>query len=72
MPPGGTPPPIVGLCHAHGVARLDAFGSILRSDFDVENGDIDLPVEFQPSRAADFGKFLELKESLVFPDTALE
>jgi predicted nucleotidyltransferase len=52
------------LCHIHGVSRLDAFGSILRNDFDAEKSDIDLLVEFEPSRAADFTNFLDMKDSL--------
>ncbi len=34
----------------HGIRRLAAFGSVLRTDFGP-NSDIDLLVEFQPGRA---------------------
>jgi uncharacterized protein len=33
----------------HGIRRLAAFGSVLRSDFDDES-DVDLLVEFEPGR----------------------
>lgn len=55
---------IARLCRRHGVARLEAFGSILRDDFDVNRSDVDLVVEFDPSVAASFTNFLDLKESL--------
>ena len=55
---------IARLCHVHGVSRLEAFGSILREDFDPFRSDIDILVEFDPSVAADFTNFLSLKESL--------
>lgn len=37
---------IVELCHRHGVARLDVFGSVLREDFRPGTSGIDLLVEF--------------------------
>ena len=37
---------IAELCKRHGVARLHAFGSALRSDFDSDQSDLDLLVEF--------------------------
>ena len=36
-------------CRANGIARLDVFGSALRTDFGPES-DIDLLVEFEPDR----------------------
>lgn len=39
---------IAELCARHGVARLDAFGSVLRDDFRPGESDIDLLVEFGP------------------------
>ena len=35
-------------CRRHHVARLDVFGSVLRSDYRPGESDIDLLVEFQP------------------------
>jgi uncharacterized protein len=55
---------IARLCNLHGVSRLEAFGSILREDFDPSRSDVDIFVEFDPSVAADFTNFLDLKESL--------
>lgn len=52
------------LCRLHGVGRLEAFGSILREDFDTGRSDVDILVEFDPSVAASFTNFLNLKESL--------
>lgn len=40
---------IARLCLLHGVSRLEAFGSILRPDFDTERSDIDFLVEFDSS-----------------------
>jgi predicted nucleotidyltransferase len=39
---------ITNACRRHPVARLDVFGSALRSDFEPGVSDIDLLVEFQP------------------------
>ena len=39
---------IAVLCARRGVARLEAFGSALREDFDPDSSDLDLLVEFQP------------------------
>ena len=55
---------IAKLCRLHGVSRLEAFGSILREDFDTGRSDIDILVEFNPSVAASFTNFLNLKEAL--------
>lgn len=55
---------IADLCRLHGVDRLEAFGSILRNDFDAARSDVDVLVEFKPSVAASFTNFLDLKESL--------
>ena len=52
------------LCRQHGVRRLEAFGSVLRDDFDPERSDVDVLVEFEPSVAKSFHNFLDLKESL--------
>jgi uncharacterized protein len=55
---------ITKLCRLHGVSRLEAFGSILREDFDAGRSDVDILVEFEPSKASSFTNFLDLKESL--------
>lgn len=55
---------ITKLCLLHGVRRLAVFGSILRADFDAGRSDIDILVEFDPSVAASFTNFLDLKEAL--------
>lgn len=39
---------IADFCARRGVARLEAFGSALREDFDPDSSDLDLLVEFQP------------------------
>jgi len=38
---------IFRLCRHHGVRKLEAFGSILRGDFDPARSDVDILVEFQ-------------------------
>ncbi|MCH9829558.1 MAG: nucleotidyltransferase domain-containing protein [Gammaproteobacteria bacterium] len=55
---------IAELCRRHGVHRLEAFSSILRSDFDAQQSDVDVLVEFQPEVADSFTNFLDLKEAL--------
>jgi uncharacterized protein len=52
------------LCRLHGVRKLEAFGSILRQDFDPQRSDVDVLVEFQPQVANSFSNFLDLKEAL--------
>lgn len=54
---------IADLCRRHGVQRLQAFGSILRGDFNSDS-DADIVVEFEPAVAGSFQSFLGLKESL--------
>jgi predicted nucleotidyltransferase len=39
---------IAAACRRHHVARLHAFGSALRDDFNPSHSDLDLLVEFQP------------------------
>lgn len=43
---------------------LQAFGSILRDDFDPTRSDVDVLVEFEASAADSFSNFLDLKEAL--------
>ena len=47
---------IAAACKRHHVARLHAFGSVLRSDYRPGESDIDLLVEFQPLEAASLYK----------------
>lgn len=54
---------IASLCRLHGVRSLEAFGSILRDDFDVGRSDVDVLVEFEAQAADSFSNFLDLKES---------
>lgn len=57
--------PLRALCRRFSVRRLSAFGSVLGPDFDPAKSDIDLAVEFGPSRrygAAD--QYFEFKTSL--------
>lgn len=37
-------------CKAKGIARLELFGSAVRDDFDPEESDIDLLVDYEPGR----------------------
>jgi len=46
------------------VRSLQAFGSILRDDFDPTRSDVDVLVEFEASAADSFSNFLDLKEAL--------
>lgn len=39
---------IAEICERYGVIRLDAFGSVLRDDFNPGESDLDLLVEFGP------------------------
>jgi len=55
---------IAGICRAHGVKRLEAFGSILRDDFDPSRSDVDVLVEFEATSADSFANFLNLKDAL--------
>jgi predicted nucleotidyltransferase len=55
---------IAGICRIHGVRSLQAFGSILRDDFDPARSDVDVLVEFDVKGADSFSNFLNLKEAL--------
>ena len=55
---------IAGICRVHGVKSLQAFGSVLRDDFDPTRSDVDVLVEFEASAADSFSNFLDLKEAL--------
>jgi predicted nucleotidyltransferase len=60
---------IVQACARHRVARLDAFGSALRSDFRPGESDVDLLVEFAPMEGMErveayFSLLAELRQIL--------
>ena len=44
-------------CRAHGIRRLQLFGSVLRDDFGPES-DVEVMVEFEPGRTPGFDFFL--------------
>ncbi len=51
-------------CRDRGVRRMRVFGSATRDTFDVENSDVDLLVEFEPSITNLFDAYFGLKEDL--------
>jgi predicted nucleotidyltransferase len=56
---------LAALCRASGARRLDAFGSVVRQDFDADSSDLDFLVEFDdiaPSAYA--AAYFELKSGL--------
>lgn len=53
------------LCAAYGVKRLELFGSALRSDFDLEQSDLDFLIEFADNHPIGaFDRYFGLKEDL--------
>ena len=40
---------LIELCRRYGVVRLEAFGSVVGPDFDVESSDLDFVVAFEPA-----------------------
>lgn len=58
-------PAIADICRRYGVTRLDAFGSVTRSDFDPQRSDIDLIACFEDETAAGlFDRYFGVAESL--------
>ena len=56
---------IAALCRRFGAARLDLFGSALRSDFNPAQSDFDFMVEFaEAGRLKAFDNFFGLMEDL--------
>lgn len=52
------------LCQVHGVLRLDAFGSVIRDDFN-EDSDLDFLVTFSRGDGVNaFNQYFEFKEAL--------
>jgi uncharacterized protein len=52
---------VVLLCRTHHVKRLAVFGSVVREDFQPEQSDVDLLVEFEPLSS---GLYLDNKYEL--------
>jgi uncharacterized protein len=53
------------LCRAHGVRRLEVFGSAAGPEFDPARSDIDLLVDFGPEAEPElFSHYFELKQQL--------
>jgi predicted nucleotidyltransferase len=55
---------IAAICRSFGVARLSAFGSALRKDFDPGRSDLDLLVDFQPQARASLFTLVDLENKL--------
>lgn len=58
-------PQVAELCRSVGVRQLDAFGSVVRGDFDEESSDLDFLVELQEAPAVVYGRaYFKLKDGL--------
>lgn len=58
-------PQVAELCRLVGVRQLDAFGSVVRDDFDEETSDLDFLVELQEVPTIAYGRAcFRLKEGL--------
>ncbi len=57
-------PRVADLCRKFGVSRLSIFGSALRDDFNVDQSDVDLLVEYLPGRVPGLFGFMELEDRL--------
>lgn len=56
---------VADLCRRAGARRLDAFGSVVRSDFDPLHSDLDFLVEFDNAPPAAYAQaYFALKEGL--------
>jgi len=56
---------VAALCQRAGARRLDAFGSVLRDDFDPQTSDLDFLVEFDEVPPAEYAQaYFALKEGL--------
>ena len=56
---------IIALCRRSGARRLDAFGSVVRADFDPLRSDLDFLVAFDNKPPAVYAQaYFELKEGL--------
>jgi len=55
---------IIGqICRKYRVRELSVFGSVLRTDFNIES-DIDLLVDFQPNHGLGFIEYLQCQDEL--------
>lgn len=53
------------MCKAHGVNRLDLFGSALGEGFDADRSDVDVVVEFSPAEGrSGLHRYFDLKQGL--------
>ncbi|MCX7154334.1 MAG: nucleotidyltransferase domain-containing protein [Proteobacteria bacterium] len=58
-------PAVNDLCRRTHVRRLDAFGSVVRGDFNPATSDLDFLVEFEALDPTDYANaYFELKEGL--------
>ena len=56
---------VIALCRRAGARRLDAFGAVVRADFDPLRSDLDFLVAFDNTAPAVFAQaYFELKEGL--------
>ena len=56
---------VAALCRRAGARRLDAFGSVLRADFDAATSDLDFLAEFDTVPPAQYANaYFALKEGL--------
>ena len=56
---------VAEICRRHGVARLEAFGSAVRADFDSTTSDLDFIVRFSPPHDRGYAdRYLSLAEAL--------
>lgn len=56
---------VAEICRHHGVERLEAFGSVMREDFDPSSSDLDFIVRFAPPHGRGYAdRYLSLAEAL--------
>jgi predicted nucleotidyltransferase len=56
---------IADLCRKYQVLRLDAFGSVIRSDFNPSSSDVDLIAEFSSTREPGYAdRYMDFVQSL--------
>lgn len=55
---------LVSFCRKEGIRQLSFFGSVLREDFNPELSDVDVLVEFDPSRNITMLGMTSIEESL--------
>ena len=58
-------PQVAELCRSVGVRQLDAFGSVVRDDFNEETSDLDFLVDLPEAPAIVYGRaYFKLKDGL--------